>query len=151
LAKHPATCTVPTWLKRHRRDANLKIFGVAGEQLQQTDFEALFNVSKLTGMGLVELGNVKNIAWRISFCGVRSNREGGFAHPDRFPDFNLRLAHCQIVTHSCALLRESADLGVARGRFTRSPNRLIGWRWCFLEVDFYRRHGVNVTFVGHPC
>ncbi|HET9915954.1 MAG TPA: lipid-A-disaccharide synthase, partial [Candidatus Binatia bacterium] len=38
----------------HRRDAGLKIFGVAGEQLRQTDFEALFNVSQLTGMGLVE-------------------------------------------------------------------------------------------------
>ena len=36
----------------HRQDADLKIFGVAGEQLQQTDFEALFNVSKLTGMPL---------------------------------------------------------------------------------------------------
>ncbi len=31
---------------------------------RRTDFETLFNVSKLTGMGLVELaGNVKNI-WR---------------------------------------------------------------------------------------
>ncbi|MGZ8485470.1 MAG: lipid-A-disaccharide synthase, partial [Candidatus Binatia bacterium] len=30
----------------HRQDSQLKIFGVAGEQLQKTDFEVLFNVSK---------------------------------------------------------------------------------------------------------
>ena len=37
------------------RDPTLKAYGVAGEQLGQTDFEALFSVSKLTGMGFVEL------------------------------------------------------------------------------------------------
>ena len=38
------------------------MFGVAGEQLQRTNFEALFSVAKLTGMGVIELvGNLKNL------------------------------------------------------------------------------------------
>ena len=46
----------------HKRDATLEVFGVAGEQLQRTNFEALFSVAKLTGMGVIELaGNLKNL------------------------------------------------------------------------------------------
>ena len=47
-----------------KKNAELKIFGVAGEQLQRRNFETLFSVAQLTGMGLVELaGNLKNL-WR---------------------------------------------------------------------------------------
>ena len=78
----------------HRQDSRLKIFGVAGEQLQKTDFEALFNVSKLTGMGLVELaGNVKNIwrAYQLLRAALKQRRPDLLILID-FPDFNLRLA-----------------------------------------------------------
>ena len=48
----------------HKRDRTVNVFGVAGEQLQQTKFETLFSVAELTGMGLVELvGNLTNL-WR---------------------------------------------------------------------------------------
>jgi lipid-A-disaccharide synthase len=44
------------------QDPTLRFFGVAGEQLKQTDFEVLFNVSQLASMGFVELaGSVRNI------------------------------------------------------------------------------------------
>src|SRR5215510_13160021 len=40
----------------------LRFFGVGGEQLNQTKFEVLFDVSQLAGMGFVELaGSVRNI------------------------------------------------------------------------------------------
>ena len=42
------------------KDHTLRFFGVGGEQLQQTNFEALFNVSQLASMGLLELaGSVR--------------------------------------------------------------------------------------------
>ena len=45
-----------------KRDPSLKIFGVAGERLAQTKFEALYSVAQLTGMGLVELaGNLRTL------------------------------------------------------------------------------------------
>ena len=78
----------------HRRDATLKIFGVAGEQLQRTDFEALIGVARLTGMGLVELaGNLKNLwrAYALLKRALKERRPSLLVLID-FPDFNLRLA-----------------------------------------------------------
>ncbi|HSQ13774.1 MAG TPA: hypothetical protein VLM90_12165, partial [Candidatus Deferrimicrobium sp.] len=74
----------------HKRDAALKVFGVAGEQLRRTNFEALFNVSRLTGMGLVELaGNLKNLwqAYHLLRRALRERRPSLLVLID-FPDFN---------------------------------------------------------------
>jgi lipid-A-disaccharide synthase len=77
-----------------KRDPNLTFFGVAGDQLQRTSFETLFTVSKLTGMGLLELaGNIKNIiaAYRLLRRTLRTRRPSLLILID-FPEFNLRLA-----------------------------------------------------------
>jgi len=138
----------------HRRDANLKIFGVAGEQLQQTDFEALFNVSKLTGMGLVELaGNVKNI-WRAYqlLRGALKQRRPDLLILIDFPDFNLRLARIAKSLRIPVLYYVSPQIWAwRRGRVHQIAKSVDRMAVVFpFEVDFYRRHGVNVTFVGHP-
>jgi len=138
----------------HRRDANLKIFGVAGEQLQQTDFEALFNVSKLTGMGLVELaGNVKNIwqAYQLLRGALKQRRPDLLILID-FPDFNLRLARIAKSLRIPVLYYVSPQIWAwRRGRVHQIAKSVDRMAVVFpFEVDFYRRHGVNVTFVGHP-
>ena len=46
----------------HRRAPGLKVYGVAGAQLQRTRFEALFSVAQLTGMGLVEVERSSGLA-----------------------------------------------------------------------------------------
>ena len=138
----------------HRRDANLKIFGVAGEQLQQTDFEALFNVSKLTGMGLVELaGNLRNIwqAYQILRHSLKQRRPDLLILID-FPDFNLRLARIAKSLRIPVLYYISPQIWAwRRGRVRQIAKSVDRMAVVFpFEVDFYRRHGVNVTFVGHP-
>ena len=78
----------------HKKNAQIKIFGVAGEQLQRTDFETLFSVAQLTGMGLVELaGNLKNLwrAYRLLSDALKRRRPNLLILID-FPEFNLRLA-----------------------------------------------------------
>lgn len=78
----------------HQRAAGLEIFGVAGEQLRLTDFEPLFSVSRLTGMGLVELaGNIKDIwqAYQLLRQALKERKPNLLILID-FPDFNLRLA-----------------------------------------------------------
>src|SRR5258706_1334039 len=78
----------------HQRDSSIKLFGVAGEQLRQTDFETLFSVAQLTGMGLVELaGNLKNLwrAFHILKRALKERRPNLLVLID-FPEFNLRLA-----------------------------------------------------------
>ena len=78
----------------HRKDAQIEIFGVAGEQLQRTNFGTLFTVAQLTGMGLVELaGNLKNLwrAYRLLSHALKQRRPNLLILID-FPEFNLRLA-----------------------------------------------------------
>ncbi len=138
----------------HRQDANLKIFGVAGEQLQQTDFEALFNVAKLTGMGLVELaGNVKNIwqAYQLLRDALKQRKPDLLILID-FPDFNLRLARLAKSLGIPVLYYISPQIWAwRRGRVRQIAKSVDRMAVVFpFEVEFYRRHGVNVTFVGHP-
>jgi lipid-A-disaccharide synthase len=138
----------------HRHDANLKIFGVAGEQLQRADFEMLFSVSKLTGMGLVELaGNFKNIwqAYRLLRDALKQRRPKLLILID-FPDFNLRLARIAKSLRIPVLYYISPQIWAwRRGRVRQIAKSVDRMAVVFpFEVEFYRRHGVNVTFVGHP-
>ncbi len=138
----------------HRQDSQLKIFGVAGEQLQKTAFETLFNVSKLTGMGLVELaGNVKNIwrAYHLLRDALKQRRPDLLILID-FPDFNLRLARIAKSLRIPVLYYISPQIWAwRRGRVRKIAKTVDRMAVVFpFEVDFYRRHGVNVEFVGHP-
>jgi len=138
----------------HRQNSQLKIFGVAGEQLQKTDFEALFNVSKLTGMGLVELaGNVKNIwrAYQLLRAALKQRRPDLLILID-FPDFNLRLARVAKSLRIPVLYYISPQIWAwRRGRVRQIAKSVDRMAVVFpFEVDFYRRHGVDVEFVGHP-
>jgi lipid-A-disaccharide synthase len=138
----------------HRRDGGLKIFGVAGEQLQRTNFEALFNVSKLTGMGLVELaGNVKNIwrAYRLLRDALKQRKPNLLILID-FPEFNLRLARLAKSLRIPVLYYISPQIWAwRRGRVRQIAKSVDRMAVVFpFEVEFYRAHGVNVTFVGHP-
>ena len=138
----------------HRRDGGLKIFGVAGEQLQRTNFEALFNVSKLTGMGLVELaGNLKNIwrAYRLLRDALRRRKPNLLILID-FPEFNLRLARLAKSLRIPVLYYISPQIWAwRRGRVRQIAKSVDRMAVVFpFEVEFYRAHGVNVTFVGHP-
>ena len=58
----------------HQRDPSVNFFGVAGEQLEQTPFEPLWSVSKLTGMGLGSCRKSGNI-WRCYRLLRRSLKE----------------------------------------------------------------------------
>ncbi len=137
-----------------KRDPNLTFFGVAGDQLQQTNFEALLTVSELTGMGLLELaGNIKNIvaAYRLLRRSLRTRRPSLLILID-FPELNLRLA------------RLAKDLGVPvlyyvspqvwawrRGRIRQIAQVVDKMAVVFpFEVAFYERHHMPVEFVGHP-
>ena len=138
----------------HRRDGGLKIFGVAGEQLQRTNFEALFNVSKLTGMGLVELaGNVKNIwrAYRLLRDALKRRKPNLLILID-FPEFNLRLARIAKSLRIPVLYYISPQIWAwRRGRVRQIAKSVDRMAVVFpFEFEFYRAHGVNVTFVGHP-
>jgi lipid-A-disaccharide synthase len=137
-----------------KRDPHLKFFGVAGEQLEQTSFEALFNVSKLTGMGLVELmGNIRNLyrAYKVLRRGLRERRPNLLVLID-FPEFNLRLAKLAKSLRIPVLYYVSPQIWAWRGGRVRQIARWVDQMAVVFpfEVPFYESHGVKVRFVGHP-
>jgi lipid-A-disaccharide synthase len=138
----------------HKRDPTLKIYGVAGERLAQTHFEALFTVAKLTGMGLVELaGNVENLwrGYRILRRALQERRPNLLVLID-FPEFNLRLAKLAKSLRIPVLYYVSPQIWAWRKGRVRQIARWVDHMAVIFpfEVDFYRSHGVKTTFVGHP-
>jgi len=136
------------------RDPTLKAYGVAGEQLGQMDFEALFSVSKLTGMGFVELaGNLGNVwrAYRLLRRTLRQRRPNLLILVD-FPEFNLRLAKLAKALHIPVLYYVSPQIWAwRRGRVRQIARWVDQMAVVFpFEVSFYESHGVKVVFVGHP-
>ncbi len=138
----------------HRKDAQLEIFGVAGEQLQRTNFSTLFSVAQLTGMGLVELaGNLANLwrAYRLLSQALKRRRPNLLVLID-FPEFNLRLARLAKSLGVPVLYYVSPQIWAWRqGRVKQIARWVDRMAVVFpFEEEFYARHGVKVTFVGHP-
>ncbi|MGH7888427.1 MAG: lipid-A-disaccharide synthase, partial [Candidatus Binatia bacterium] len=138
----------------HKKNAALEIFGVAGERLQRTDFETLFSVAQLTGMGLVELaGNLKNLwsAYRLLSNALKQRRPNLLILID-FPEFNLRLARLAKSLGVPVLYYISPQIWAWRqGRVKQIARWVDHMAVVFpFEEEFYARHGVKVSFVGHP-
>ena len=138
----------------HKRDAGLRIYGVAGEQLQRTEFETLLSVATLTGMGLVELaGNLGNL-WR-GYKRLRAalhERRPNLLVLIDFPDFNLRLAKTAKSLRIPVLYYVSPQIWAWRRGRVRQIARWVDHMAVIFpfEAAFYERHGIKATFVGHP-
>jgi len=138
----------------HKRDAALRIYGVAGEQLQKTRFETLVSVATLTGMGLVELaGNFQNIwrAYALLKQTLKKRRPNLLVLID-FPDFNLRLAKLAKSLRIPVLYYISPQIWAWRKGRVRQISRWVDHMAVIFpfEADFYERHGIKATFVGYP-
>jgi len=136
------------------RDPTVKVFGVAGEMLEQTEFEALYNVSQLAAMGLSEvMGNLKSILQAyVMLRRVLLARRPSLLVLIDFPEFNLRLAKVAKQHGIPVLYYVSTQIWAwRRGRVRKIARRVDHMAVVFpFEVSFYERYGVKVSFVGHP-
>jgi lipid-A-disaccharide synthase len=129
-------------------------FGMGGEKMRASGAEILVHANEVAVVGLVEvLTHLPGIRGRFKHLVAEAARR----KPDAailidFPDFNLRLA------------RELHRLGIPVFYFV-SP-QIWAWRTGRVkqikkyvrkmivifpfEQEFYRRHGVEVSYVGHP-
>src|SRR4029450_7171171 len=136
------------------KDQTLRFFGVGGEQLERTNFEVLFNVSQLAGMGFVELaGSMRNI-WRADRILRQAMRE---RRPDLlvlidFPEFNLRLAKLAKKLKIPVLYYISPQIWAWRRGRVRQIARCVDHMAVVFpfEVPFYEKWGVRVSFARHP-
>lgn len=131
-----------------------EFFGMGGEKMLAAGFNAQVHANEVAVVGLTEvITHLPAIRRRFRHLVAEAARR----RPDAailidFPDFNLRLA------------RELHSLGIPVFYFV-SP-QLWAWRTGRVdqvrkyvrkmivifpfEQDFYRRHGVDVCYVGHP-
>jgi lipid-A-disaccharide synthase len=129
-------------------------FGMGGEKMRAAGCELLVHANEVAVVGLVEVvTHLPGIRRRFKHLVAEAARR----KPDAailidFPDFNLRLA------------RELHRLGISVFYFV-SP-QIWAWRSGRVkqikkyvrkmivifpfEQEFYRRHGVEVSYVGHP-
>ncbi|HXG53422.1 MAG TPA: lipid-A-disaccharide synthase [candidate division Zixibacteria bacterium] len=138
----------------HERDPAVEIFGIGGEQLGKTRFEALENAERLAGMGLVELAGKLGSIWaalRAARQALRRRRPDLLLLID-FPEFNLRLARLAKKLGIPVLYYIAPQVWAWRKGRARKIARLVDAMAVVFpfEVGLYGVHGANVSFVGHP-
>ncbi|MFQ5849141.1 MAG: lipid-A-disaccharide synthase [Candidatus Binatia bacterium] len=135
-------------------DPTLDICGVAGESLKREGITVLFDVARLTGMGLAEvMGNLKPLwqAYRLLQRFLRDQRPDLLILID-FPEFNLRLARLAKHLEIPVLYYVSPQVWAWRRGRTRKIARWVSQMAVVFpfEVPLYEKEGARVTFVGHP-
>jgi lipid-A-disaccharide synthase len=133
---------------------NARFFGMGGEKMQAAGCELLVHAREVAVVGLVEvvthLPHIRRQFKRVVAEAARRRPDAAVLID--FPEFNLRLA------------RELHRLGIPVFYFV-SP-QIWAWRSGRVqqiqkyvrkmivifpfEQEFYRKHGVDVTYVGHP-
>jgi len=137
-----------------QRDPGSTFFGMGGEKMRASGAELLVHANEVAVVGLVEVvKHLPDIRRRFKhLVAEAAQRKPTAAILIDFPDFNLRLA------------RELHGLGIPVFYFV-SP-QIWAWRTGRVqqikkyvrkmivifpfEQEFYARHGVEVSYVGHP-
>ncbi|WBA84035.1 lipid-A-disaccharide synthase [Endozoicomonas sp. GU-1] len=139
-------------IKRHYPDAYC--YGIGGPLMQSEGFDSVFPMERLSVMGLVEvLGRLREL------LGIRKQlRERLIAdQPDVFigidaPDFNLALERRLKAAGIPTVHYVSPQVWAWREGRLKKIRHSVDHMLALLpfEADYYRDHGVPVTFVGHP-
>lgn len=133
---------------------DIRFSGIAGPSMQALGCESRFPMERLTVMGLEGLfGRIREI-----FC-IRRNLKNYFIdeRPDLFvgidaPDFNLVLEKHLRRAGIPVVHYVSPTVWAWRGYRIRLIRKAVDMMLALFpfEVDYYHRHNVPVTLVGHP-
>lgn len=139
-------------LQRHLPD--LRFFGCGGDQLAAAGCEMLVSAHDLGVVGLAEVvGHLPRIwgLWRKLRRALLRRRPAAIILVD-FPDFNLPLATTAHRAAIPAIYFVSPQLWAWRRGRVRRIQRTVARMVCIFpfEEAFYRSHGIEVSYVGHP-
>lgn len=137
-----------------RRGPDAEFFGVGGERMRAAGFETIVDAHAISVVGLAEV--VVHLP-KIYGEFKRLVREAAKRKPDAailidFPDFNLRLARELHKLGIPVIYYVSPQLWAWRpGRIAQIRKYVRKMLVIFpFEVEFYRKHGVEAEYVGHP-
>lgn len=136
------------------KDPSLYFFGIGGKGLEGEGTEILFPCESLAVVGLMEvLGRLPAVlkAWKVLMEAVRTLRPRLAILVD-FPGFNLRLARRLKGMGVPVLYYVSPQVWAWWPQRARTLAQVVDRLAVILpfEVDFFRAHGIEATFVGHP-
>src|SRR5215469_3274484 len=131
-----------------------KFFGMGGEKMRIARCELLVNASEVSVVGLSEVLTHLPVIRRgfKNIVAEAKKRRPQAAVLIDFPDFNLRLARQFHHLDIPVFYFISPQVWAWRsGRVNQIRKYVRKMIVIFpFEQDFYRRHGVEVTYVGHP-
>ena len=135
-------------------DSRLTLFGIGGDHMRAAGVRVTVDARQLAVVGLTEVfSKLPGIlhGWRVACRMLAEGRPDLLILID-FPDFNLRLARRAKQLQTKVLYYISPQIWAWRRRRVRQIRRRVDHMAVILpfEAEFYRRHGVNVSFVGHP-
>ena len=135
-----------------RLDPTLKAVGMGGDNLARAGQDNLFRVEELSVMGVVEvLTSLPRILRRRIRAKLAEARPDAVLLVDA-PDFNFRvarMAHALGIPVYYFIPPKLWAWRSGRVRFLRRHVRRVFSILPF-EVDFYRRHDMDVVYVGNP-
>ncbi len=137
-----------------RIDPQIRFFGMGGEGLKSKGMEILFEAHRLSVVGITEaLSKIPTVFLALRELRHWVERE----RPDLlilidFPDFNLRLAKMAHHLGIPVLYYISPQIWAWRKGRVKAVAKYVRKMIVFLpfEVSFYRKEGVDVSWVGHP-
>lgn len=136
------------------RVPGVEAFGLGGDELAAAGLDRVAASSEISVVGITEVLKVLSRARQIfaELLAEVDRRRPALALLVDSPEFNLRLAK-QLQRRGVPVVYYiSPQVWAWRRRRVRSIARRVDEMLVLFpfEVDFYRRHGVSVTWVGHP-
>jgi lipid-A-disaccharide synthase len=133
---------------------DVRPFGLGGDELAAAGLEPLAHSSEISVVGLTEVLRVLPRAREIfaALLAEVDRRRPAVALLVDFPDFNLRLAKELAARGVRVVYYISPQVWAWRRGRVRAISRHVEEMLVLFpfEVEFYARHGVEVTHVGHP-
>jgi lipid-A-disaccharide synthase len=137
-----------------RREKTVRFFGIGGVALREAGVEVVVDAAQLSVVGITEA--VARLPWlwegiATAKAMLRERRPHLLILID-FPDFNLHVAGCAKRLGIPVLYYISPQVWAWRRRRVAKIRDRVDHIAVILpfEADFYRHHGVPVSFVGHP-
>lgn len=137
-----------------RLNPGVSFAGIGGQAMKDAGVKILFDSSRLAVVGVSEvMAHLLHIirAQRIIRKYIAAQRPDLIILID-YPDFNLFVAAKAKKLGIPVLYYISPQLWAWRSGRVKKIKRTVSEMLVILpfEVDFYRKHGLNVSFVGHP-
>ena len=135
-------------------DPDLKFYGLGGENLRNAGIDLLFDLEHQGLFGYLEIvSSLRSTIgiYRSLKASLTRDRPSAVVLID-YPDFNLRLAKSAKRLGIPVFYYISPQLWAWRQGRVKKVDRYVDRMAVVFpfEPDFYQRHGVEVSFVGHP-